>query len=108
MQQCVNPFLSAPCPVLTQPIFVDATHTLIAQDLSSYAQANLISEMRRRPDSVVSFLCYIDGVPAGLANCIVGYVYDIYIRSYVERVYVLQFILWVASLYRFSSLYYIL
>jgi len=43
------------------------------EDLSGYAQANLINEMRKRPDSVVTFLCYVDGVPAGLCNCVIGF-----------------------------------
>jgi len=42
------------------------------EDLPEFVQANLINELRKRPDLAVTFLCYVDGVPVGLANCIIG------------------------------------
>jgi len=44
------------------------------EDLPAHSQANLIAEMKKRPDMCVTFLCFVDEVPVGLANCIIGYV----------------------------------
>ncbi|MBI3524554.1 MAG: GNAT family N-acetyltransferase [Betaproteobacteria bacterium] len=42
------------------------------EDLSEFARANLIAELRRRPSARV-ILAYADGIPAGLAICFEGF-----------------------------------
>jgi hypothetical protein len=49
------------------------------EDLPAHSQANLIAEMKKRPDMCVTFLCYVDEVPVGLANCIIGWVFCVYV-----------------------------
>jgi ribosomal protein S18 acetylase RimI-like enzyme len=39
-----------------------------AEPLSEYVKANLMDTLAKRSDAL-SLLCYVDGVPAGLANC---------------------------------------
>jgi GNAT superfamily N-acetyltransferase len=43
------------------------------EPLPENTQANLIQEMIRRPDICLSFVAWVDGEPAGLANCIIGF-----------------------------------
>ncbi|MDF1644040.1 MAG: GNAT family N-acetyltransferase [Pseudomonadales bacterium] len=40
--------------------------------LSSFVQKNLVAELAARPYAF-SILCYVDGKPAGLANCLEGF-----------------------------------
>ena len=42
-------------------------------DLPDESKANLIAEMKKRPEMCLSFIAWIHGVPCGLANCIVGF-----------------------------------
>jgi ribosomal protein S18 acetylase RimI-like enzyme len=43
------------------------------EPLPEHSQQNLIKEMLKRPEMCMSFIAYVDGEPAGLANCIVGF-----------------------------------
>ncbi|KGJ95655.1 GNAT family N-acetyltransferase [Thalassotalea sp. ND16A] len=43
-----------------------------AEPLSEYAQQNLCQELAKRID-VFTILCYVDGQPAGLCNCVEGF-----------------------------------
>lgn len=40
--------------------------------LSDYSQANLCEQLAKRAD-VVTILCYVDGQPAGICNCVEGF-----------------------------------
>jgi GNAT superfamily N-acetyltransferase len=40
--------------------------------LSAHTQANLVAEMAKRP-TVFAILAFVDGKPAGLANCVEGF-----------------------------------
>jgi len=64
---------------LSQPKDADAVVTLLneyaehemggGKGLSEFTKTNLVSELRKR-DHYVGFLAYVDGVPAGLVNCL--------------------------------------
>jgi GNAT superfamily N-acetyltransferase len=43
-----------------------------AAELSEFVKANLISEMAKRP-TVYAILAFVNGKPAGLANCVEGF-----------------------------------
>lgn len=43
-----------------------------SEELSDYVKSNLIKSMASRQD-VFTVLCYVDGDPAGLVNCIEGF-----------------------------------
>ncbi len=43
-----------------------------AKPLSDEVQANLVKELGKMPHAF-SLLCYVDGQPAGLANCFMGF-----------------------------------